>query len=84
MRRCVQPLGVAMLRRALTIVAVFLILAAAPAHAKQKRPPEGLAKPRRSSGSGEKMVWGERRGHATFGVVEQSDGVPHALSLIHI
>ncbi len=26
----------------------------------------------------EKMVWGERRGHATFGAVEQSDGVPHA------
>jgi len=25
-----------------------------------------------------KMVWGERRGHATFGAVEQSDGVPHA------
>src|SRR5215204_4055215 len=24
-----------------------------------------------------KMVWGERRGHATFGAVEQSDGVPH-------
>src|SRR5215204_2735393 len=26
----------------------------------------------------EKMVWGERRGHATFGAIEQSDGVPHA------
>src|SRR3954465_12864555 len=26
----------------------------------------------------EKMVWGERRGHVTFGAVEQSDGVPHA------
>ncbi len=25
-----------------------------------------------------KMVWGERRGHATFGAIEQSDGVPHA------
>src|SRR5215210_4241211 len=24
------------------------------------------------------MVWGERRGHVTFGAVEQSDGVPHA------
>src|SRR6185503_16015020 len=24
------------------------------------------------------MVWGERRGHATFGAVKQFDGVPHA------
>src|SRR5690349_17142710 len=45
---------------------------------RPNREREGLVRERTRLVNRMKMVWGERRGHATFGAVEQSDGVPHA------